>query len=134
VAWPEKRRVGKKEGGWDLVVLDEILGPVEILQEAVEEAGTLNQAGLNLLPFLMGDHHGNEIQGPRPSHALCIGVNRVGGPVFPQDAAGPLPAGAEILRSEALQCVKEWRPVGAGSSSLLEQFVKSPRNWNITFQ
>ena len=101
-----------------------VCGAVDVAEDAVEQLGALQDAGLDLLPFVGREHQREQIERPGPLLALGVGIDVVGDAVVADLALGAAAACRSTSRSlrsasartNASQCGRG-RPARASSSS-----------------
>src|ERR1039458_1115381 len=87
---PEKCGVGIEKSGRKVAMRHQVLRPVEILEEQIEQLGALNDARFDEAPLVRRNQQRNDIDLPGPACPEWIAVNVVRDPVL---ANAPLSTG-----------------------------------------
>jgi hypothetical protein len=95
--------VGEDEGRGDEAVADEALDAEEVGEDEVEEAGALDEAGLEIRPFVGGDEVWDKIQVPGGFGGAGGGVGADADAVFAQDAAAVGGTEGEFVGAEPVE-------------------------------
>ena len=127
VAGPQVRRVGEDELVRDGPRRQEPLRPVQVGEEALEQAGALHQGALEPAPLLGGDDQRDEIDPPRLGSGARIGEQIVGYPRLPHLGVDLLHAQSAGLGRERLQLAQQRRPVRLDGAGRVDELVEAVR-------
>lgn len=102
VARAKERGIGEQNLRWQDSFLKETLRAIKIVEDRFEEAGSLNQALLQLIGFFRRDEQRHGIELPRSAMPTWIAVKVVGDAVGAQNLLGFIPAVRELVKTETI--------------------------------
>ena len=124
-------RVAKYQRGGKIPIQEQVLGTVQIGKDGVEQAGTLDQARLQIAPFRSWDEQRDRVQTPRAVSAEGIAIDVVADAVFPDTLACGLPAVGQLFAAQRRQGRDIAFPVGTKHARLLAHLVVHARSLAI---
>src|SRR5437868_4129748 len=100
----EKSWVAIDQIGRQKAIPEQVLGTsINVAQDKIEQARTLDEPGLNLSPFLGCDEQRDQIQPPGPIGALGVAINIVSHAVLTNDPTATLPPRCQFVPAQLLQ-------------------------------
>ena len=115
--------VGVKKRGRKAALRQQLLRPVEILQNQAQQLGALNDAGFDVAPLVSRNQQRNDIDPPGPIGPEGIAVDVVRNSVFANTALGAAPAPFQFFRADCPKRLHQVFPVRPGSHAISRQFV-----------
>ena len=131
MAGAPKSRVGEYQGGGEIAVQEQLLRPIEIGKNDVQQARPLDEARFQIAPLRSRDQERNRVQTPRPVGSQRIAIDVVADAVFPDPLPRYLPAVGQFLRAERRQRGDVPVPVGTKDAGLHAHLVVDARSLAI---
>ena len=119
----KEARVAEHQRRRQLPFAQQPLRTVEIAQEQVEDACSLNQRRLEVIPLGGRHEQRNHVERPRPVNAFGIAVDVVGDAVVANRALGVLPPRRQLVTAERLERSHEGVVVRAEFAVRCDQLV-----------
>ncbi len=131
MAGTPKSRVGEYQGGGQITVQEQLLRPIEIGKNDVQQARPLDEARFQVAPLRSRDQERNRVQTPRAVGTQRIAIDIVADAVFPDPLPRYLPAVGQFLRAERGQRGDVPVPVGTKDAGLHAHLVVDARSLAI---
>ena len=123
---PQEIRLREHQRGRQPLRADQLLRAIGIGEDAVEERGALDEAGLQPPPFFRADDEGQRVELPRTFHAALIAIDVVGDAALVDEAARGLPASLDLAFAQLGKRFEQQPVVRPHRAAGVEQFIVQP--------
>ena len=123
----KKARMREYDFGRDVAAGDEVLRPVKVGQNVVEEQRALREPLGHARPLFRADHHGERRKIPRPRRPLRTAVRVVADTVLVEQHARLVPTSPELDFAQRIEPFDQGAPGLARVAFVIEQLVVARR-------